>query len=654
MIFASAFALLASSCAEFSPPLGADQPLATVDGSETESTSPQPDDEQVNSPDPVVEVDGEVTQEASLAAGDDVRNADVNDDRIEMSDFIHLDQFGYMRSAQKVAVLANPVEGFNSGSSTERGTVLEVRRALDDEVVYTGNIEEWNEGEVHEQSGDRGWWFDFSSLEDPGTYYLIDPTSNERTGDFEIGDDVYEEVLDASLKVFWFNRGNTEHAEEFGGVWSDAASYVGPEQDTEARAVETPEDPSSARDLSGGWFDAGDTNKYVTFAMEPVHLLLTAYETSPNLFDDGLGIPESGNGIPDIVDEVRWEIDWLTKMQNPDGGVLTKVGLLDFSGAVVPSEHAAPRYYEEVCSSSTIAAAGMFAHAALVYGQIPELRDEVPQLTQQAETAWRWYQGNTKRNDCDPQEVKAGDADMSIAEQGQSEVVAAVYLWALTGGDEYRESVRRGYASTNPFLLNGFNMYAPHQGDALLYYRELPGADTSVVRAIDGRIAELLEQSPLYGFDPDADLYRAYMPDETYHWGSNRVKANIGFSNVALQADDGRARAADHLHYFHGANPLGTVYLSNMNSLGAEQSIEHILHYWFGERSPIEPPPGYVVGGPNAGYSGQAVPPLGQPEQKSYRDFEDLSEPIWELTEPAIYYQASYIRLLAAVIGQGS
>lgn len=645
---------MASGCAEFSPPLGADQPAGVADASDDSTVPSTSDDEVANSDLDAAQLDAVEAQEASPDEGRDLGNDEEDFDRIAISSLIFLDQFGYMPFDKKVAVVANPVRGFNSDSSTEWGDTLEVRRVADEEVVFSDNTQEWNQGVVHEQSGDRGWWFDFSSVQEPGTYYLIDPVSNERTGEFDIGDDVYADVLDAAMKVFWFNRGNTEHAEEFGGIWSDAASYVGAEQDTEARAVETPEDPSSARDLSGGWFDAGDTNKYVTFAMEPVHLLLTAYETNPDIFDDGLGIPESNNGIPDIVDEVRWEIDWLTKMQNPDGGVLTKVGLLDFSGAPVPSEHAAPRYYEEVCSSSTIAAAGMFAHAALVYEQVPELSGEVPQLTQQAEMAWRWYEANTKRNDCDPQEVKAGDADMSIAEQGQSEVVAAVYLWALTGSNEYRESVRRGYASTNPFLLNGFNMYAPHQGDALLYYRGLRGADASVVSAIDRRISELVEQSPLYGVDPNADLYRAYMPDETYHWGSNRVKANIGFSNVALQPDGGRDRALAHLHYFHGVNPLGTVYLSNMNALGAERSIQHILHYWFGETSVIEPPPGYVVGGPNAGYSGQAAPPLGQPEQKSYRDFEDLSEPIWELTEPAIYYQASYIRLLASVMRQGS
>ena len=66
-------------------------------------------------------------------------------------------------------------------------------------------------GEVHEQSGDRGWWFDFSAVQESGTYYLVDVVSDTRSPAFEVGDDVYDDVLDAALKMFWFNRANVEH-----------------------------------------------------------------------------------------------------------------------------------------------------------------------------------------------------------------------------------------------------------------------------------------------------------------------------------------------------------------------------------------------------------------------------------------------------------
>jgi endoglucanase len=250
--------------------------------------------------------------------------------------------------------------------------------------------------------------------------------------------------------------------------------------------------------------------------------------------------------------------------------------------------------------------------------------------------AWDWYHANDIRDDCDPQEVKAGE-------------------------ERYDAVVQTGFDQTHPFVDDGFGRYFPQQSDALLFYRDLPGADEPTIAAIDARIAQLLAGSATYGFDPDADLYRAFMPDEQYHWGSNRVKANIGTANLTVDGvPDGYERALGHLQYFHGVNPLATVYLSNMEELGAERSIQFLFHYWFGDNtafdidsgSEIGVAPGYVVGGPNRSYSGGATPPAGQPPMKSYRDMaRSGSEPVWEITEPAIYYQAAYVRLLSEVMG---
>ena len=574
---------------------------------------------------------------------------------------IFVDQFGYRPNDSKVAVISDPETGFNSSIDFTPGSLIELRSAADDSVIFEAEPSAWADGEVHSQSGDRGWWFDFSSVTDPGTYYVIDPASGTRTGDFEIAQDVYDEVLEAALKVFWFNRGNVEHTEEFGGPWNDAAAYVGPNQDTEARSVDNPDDDFRVLDLSGGWFDAGDPNKYVTFASQPVHLLLSAYQDFPQVFDDDLGIPESGNAIPDIVDEVRWETEWLERMQLEDGSVLTKVGVTNFGHLPIPSENQTPRFYEEECSSATIAAAGMFAHAALVFGEFGALSADAARLEQRAIDAWDWFGRNDLDEDCDPLAVNAGDADWTAEEQRQEQVVAAIYLYALTGDARYDQVIRANHDITNPFIQENFNVYLPQQGDALLFYRDLASADPATVNSIEARLSEV-QGNRFYGFDEGADLYRSFMPDETYHWGSNRVKANIGYSNAIAGPAQGAERAVAHVNYFHGVNPLGLTYLSNTGDLGADKSVERLLHYWFGNASPFDvdrgseigTAPGYVVGGPNQFYSGQASPPADQPPQKSYRDFYAPNpEPVWEVTEPAIYYQASYIRLLSAVVAGG-
>jgi hypothetical protein len=596
-------------------------------------------------------------------AGDDNGDRDETIQDVPPLGPIRIDQFGYRPADPKIAVIVDPELGYNAEVEFEPGGTIEVRRADDDEVVYQGTPQPWSEGAVHEQSGDRGWWFDFTTVSQTGQYYLIDPVTEQRTEDFEIAKDVYDDVFDAAVRMFWFNRANTAHPPDLAGPWADGAAYVGPGQDTEARSVDDRENAGTARDLSGGWFDAGDTNKYVTFASEPVHGLLAAYQRYPSVFGDDVGIPESGNGIPDVVDEVLWEVQWLERMQLDDGGVLTKVGLIDREPQLIPSKSIRSRYYEEVCSSSTIAAAGMYAHAAVVFSQFPALSEDATRLVGRAERAWDWYQDNPQRDDCDPQVVRSGDADLSVDEQADAEVKAAIYLYALTGSSRYNAAVLEGYDQTLPFTGAGFGDYGPDQADALLFYRRLPGASGSVTRAIDRRVAALADASPLFGFDPSADLYRSYLPDEAYHWGSNMVKANVGSANLMVASvRSGRERALGHLNYLHGVNPLGLVYLTNMEDLGAGRSVNRMFHFWFGEQtdydvtrgSDVGVAPGFLVGGPNKWYSGATVPPAGQPPQKSFRDWSSYgSEPSWEILEPAIYYQSAYVRLLAAVMATG-
>lgn len=580
---------------------------------------------------------------------------------------IRIDQFGYLPNSPKVAVLADPIVGADAAIAYNPGQEMQVRRWSDDEPMFAGEPVLWNGGDVDPQSGDRGWWFDFTDFRTPGSYYLFDVDNQVRSHRFEISNDVYDDVLDAALKALWFNRGNVAHPRSLAGPWADSAAYVGRGQDTEARWVDAPDDASTARDLSGGWFDAGDTNKYVTFASSAVHQLLSSYQSHPEVFDDAVGITESGNGIADVLDEVRFEIQWLKKMQNRDGGVLLKVGEVEYGQQELPSQVTLRRYYEEACSSSTIAAAGMFAHAAVVFADVPELRSEVRDLKRRAVRAFRWFQRNPIETDCDQGAVNAGDADASADRQLGEQVTASVYLHELTGKKKYRRSINKNLQSTTPFTDPEFARYEPQHGDALAFYTANSKAGKRVVRQIR-RAMKDAATSPVVRYPSEAGLYRSYLPDENMHWGSNLVRANAGSSGatiVATGVDKANRwkhldRASTNLQTFHGLNPLGLVYLSNMDELGGEHSVSEIYHYWFADGtdydsaidSRIGPPPGYVPGGPNATYSGPVSPPANQPPLKAYADWNAYGndDRSYEITEPGIYYQASYIRLLSGVM----
>lgn len=587
--------------------------------------------------------------------------------------FIHVDQFGYTPTALKVAVVSNPINGFNNNLSyTPPGfPEMLLQDAMTGQPVYSFWIDSWQNGNVHPPSGDQGWWVDFSAQDQPGEFYLDDGQGN-RSGEFRISTDPYQEVMQAAGRAFYYNRCGFEKKPPYADPrWSDNLDF---QQETQCRSISDPMNQSLWKDLRGGWYDAGDYNKYVTFAHRAVHDLLWAWEENPQAFNDEWNIPESKNSFPDVLDELKWELDWLLKMIEPDGSVHIKMGSANYSENVLspPSLNQDPRYYGPVCTSSTIAMASMLAHAAVVYRQIEGWEGYGSVLGLKAQACFSQvlpaFNGNALQTDCDNGSIVAGDADWNETIQWNAAITAAVHLFDLTGDQIYHDFFLEHYSKAEP--LGGFwGPYYMELNSALLHYTTLPDADATASNAILGSFSAAVSNNwnDFYGLS-DGELYQAGMPDWSFHWGSNLPMASYGTLNLlaARYAVNPSAigpyvqRAANHLHYFHGVNPLGMVMLSNMYEIGGDFGVNQIYHTWFADGtdwdhsldSPYGPPPGYVTGGPNKDFSVTTIsPPSGQPPMKSYLDFNTgWPESSWEITEPAIYSQAGYIRLLARFV----
>ena len=590
----------------------------------------------------------------------------------EISEHIHIDQFGYFENADKVAVISNPQIGYNSGNSYSPGNVMEVRQFYTDETVLTGTLISWNGGEVHSQSGDAGWWFDFSSLTEPGSYYIIDPTTGHQTGRFEINSNPYYGVAQASLKAFYYNRCNHSKELPFAEAgWTDATNF---QEDFNARDAFDPNNQDKIRDMSGGWFDAGDYNKYVTFAHDPIHQLFSAYTENRDVFTDDWNIPESGDGIPDLLNEIKWELDWLRKMVNEDGSVQIKIGSVSFNDNVSapPSQNNDGRFYAPTCSSASIAVASMFARAANIFQGIEGLEGYGSELGQEAKKCFDYYfekhEDEAWELNCDDGTVKSGDADWDKETQITNAIVAAIYLLDLTGDEDYADFVLFNISETELYQNSFIEINSAVSLEAMLHYRSLPNVNPLISDNILDRVrtAHTNDWGNYFRFDK-SDLYRAVTPDWTYYWGSNRAVANIGNLNrilikynIAPDDEDVMNRKMHNLiHYFHGINPLGICYLSNMYDYGAERSANQIYHSWFSDGTDWDdaqtslygPAPGFLAGGPNQGYSGSLTPPGNQPIMKSYLDYNsDYPNVSWEISEPAIYYQAAYVRFIAGLI----
>ncbi|MFK7775774.1 MAG: glycoside hydrolase family 9 protein [Saprospiraceae bacterium] len=600
---------------------------------------------------------------------------DVNNDNIcDFSDFIHVDQFGYLENAEKVAVISNPQVGFNAGQNFTPSATLQLIDASNDVVVFSGASSIWNNGATHTQSGDQGWWFDFSSVTTLGEYFIYDPIQEVRSPTFKINDNVYGDVLKAAVKMFYYNRCNATKVAPYAGAnWTDGMNFMNNLQDGNCRYVGDQGNASLEKDLSGGWFDAGDYNKYVTFTFSTVHDLLWAYQENPIIFGDDWGIPESGNGIPDILDEVKWELDWLLKMTNVDGSVHIKMGSISYNVniAAPPSANTGPRYYGPTCTSASISNAGVFAHAAKVFSAFSTTSAFATTLENEAISTWDYalpfLNNNTLEINCDDGTITAGDADWSAEEQKENAVAAAAYLFDLTNDNSYSQYLITNINDTEPMANDYWGGSKIPIHDALLNYMNNPNANSTTVSSIITSFAMAANNNweDYHGFS-SADLYRSFMPDYSYHWGSNRPKANYGILNLQLSKNNlnvssvpnYKKKTAQQLHYFHGVNPMGLVYLSNMYDFGGDRCVNEVYHTWFYDGTDWDnaltslygPAPGFVPGGANKDFTVTTItPPYGQPTQKSYLEFNSgFPTNSWEITEPGIYYQAAYIRLLAS------
>ncbi|MEO0366398.1 MAG: glycoside hydrolase family 9 protein [Pseudomonadota bacterium] len=610
--------------------------------------------------------------------------------------FIVVDQFGYLPTMPKVAVIRDPVIGYDSADAIEPASTYELVRVSDQSVVFSAELVEWNDGNVHAASGDRAWWFDFSSITQPGSYFVRDPATDLRSAQFEVGNGVYEEILKQAVRTMFYQRaGFAKNTPFIAPGWADDASHLGPGQDTEARRFLTQNDVTTARDLRGGWYDAGDYNKYTNWTADYVISLLTTYRERPQIFGDDFGIPESGNGVPDLLDEIKYGVDHLLRMQNPDGSVLSIVGL--DSGASPPSAATGPSYYGDASTSATLTSAAAFALASQVYDGIgtPALPTYADQLRSAAVSAWDWAAANPavvfRNNDASSGTQGLGAGQQEVDENGRADkrLSAAIYLAASTGEARFHDYVEANYGASKlvgGFYVNGFENRVQRD---LLFYTTLSGAPSEIRDTIRDRYGNAMQASAHWPAIDDArDAYQA--PLDPYTWGSNAVQAARGLLFAQLAEYDIGARsagenlnaAAGFIHYLHGVNPQGLVYLSNMGEFGAERSVDTFYHAWFPngstefdsvKDSSFGPAPGFLVGGPNPTYDwdgccpsscGSAdndarcgldrpAPPFGQPPQKAYREFND-NWPLnsWQITENSNGYQVVYIRLLSKFVGE--
>jgi endoglucanase len=538
---------------------------------------------------------------------------------------IRVDQVGYLSNGPKLAMVAG-------GTAT---STFAVRRFGQGGVVFRGTL---SAPAADASSGDRVQTADFSSLMTEGRFYL-DVAGVGVSWPFAVAPDAYSRAFYLAMRSFYGQRCGTavDLGPEFPGYTHDVCHTANAYHATSGKnGVKT----------SGnkGWHDAGDYGRYVVNSGLSTGTLLWTYEMfADRVKDVRLNIPESDNSTPDILDEIRWNLDWMLSMQDEDGGVFHKQTSERFCEFVMPEKDGLVSVvigtgrepYKSSCATADFAA--VMAIAARIYRPFDSAY--AAKTLDSARRAFAWVEKNPGVLFTNPQGIGTGAyGDRTCADEI---LWAAAELWRTTRDEPYRRYVVDQYAALLPAIGPSSPPAWPSVGPMALWTYVLGGGT--------GEAAEAIRKASIAAADgivarTAVDAYRTSLRPTDYIWGSNSVAANYGLQLLvadALQPDPRyRETAADNLHYLLGRN---TFSLSWVTQVGANP-FRHPHHRPSGADRNAEPWPGLLAGGPNGRRQDPAMKALPDlPPAKMYIDDQES----YASNEVAINWNAPLVFLLA-------
>lgn len=417
------------------------------------------------------------------------------------------------------------------------------------------------------------WIGDFSRLQQPGRYRVL--AAGLQSQPFDVGPGVFDAAVRLVQRSFYFQRAFTE---------IDRAHAQGP-------WVHRSDADKAPAGVAGGWHDAGDFSLYSASLNSALFWLLQAWDDFAPA-DDDTGIPESGNGIPDLLDEARWGLSWLLSVQDSSGGFRNTTCEARYGayGTQTP-ESAAPYLNGEVGTLATARAVGNLAHGAAIWRRFDAAFAD--RLLAAAARGYAYLAGHPEASDGPTCPAYRADGDALMNRHVRMFAAAAMLL--ATG-----ESRHAGDFDAQSVELEGDPGYQRPGGYAALLYLHAAAGAPSRKADLSARIsaggARVREAGREHAFGWSAPT----------HWGS----IGAGFTRVAafsipLCLRDPAGAAADceqalaNVHYALGRNPLGLCYVSGLP--GATRSRAHAFHHWWAAlRADPFLPPGMVAGGPNA------------------------------------------------------
>ncbi|SFR67789.1 glycoside hydrolase family 9 protein, partial [Anaeromicropila populeti] len=461
---------------------------------------------------------------------------------------IKLNQVGFLESSEKYAY----VSGFEDELKAAVGTSFQVKKVSDNTVVYSGELELVKDYDA--DSGEKVLKAVFTDLKQPGNYYItVSADGIDKSPEFKIGNDIFKPLLTDAARYFYYQRAGIELTQQY------CPDYP--------RADKTPQDEAAVfdsnsgvtRDVSKGWYDAGDLGKYVSTGSGTLINLFWSYEMFTEVYaDNQFNIPESGNGIPDILDESRWEIEWILKMQDvtsggfyarvqsDDDGNITKRIIKDKEGDTTnirPTE-------------DTALAAAALAHASIIYAKYDQAF--ALQCLNAAKSAWAYLEQN-------PNNIKSPNGPYNTDNDLASRLLAAASLYRATGEEKYNNYFVTNYSKGKDIYENASGDWVGNWNLAFFSYMKADNRNsdaeewfnTEFTIWVNNKIDRYINSS-----------WGTAIVNGNYYWGSNNqiigmcMEALIGSKLLGTNTETINNMAISSLNWILGANPLRKSFVS--------------------------------------------------------------------------------------------
>lgn len=545
---------------------------------------------------------------------------------------IVINQVGYSLKSPKTALLLNSWNFFNN-----KVQVIEVASKIN---VFDAPVGDRKSDKFTNNSTQI---IDFSSLNKEGSFYL--KYGKVQSSPFTITKNIYQDALNKLLRSYYLQRCGVEVRDAVSGV-SHSPCHI---RDGLIAHTDVFNKADKLIRAQGGWHDAGDFGKYVSPTAVTIGRLLNVYEQYPKLFGDSqLNIPESGNGKPDLLDEVKVGLDWMLAMQREDGAIYRKLSGKNWPGTILPNEDKQPRFVYGISTSETAKFAAAMAMAARIYRPVDAKIAE--NYLKAAQKSWQFLQKepSLKVDWVDGDDSGSGkylytegdyDPDGALKTDKDDRLWAAAELFITTNDPAFEQ-----YFSENlpTFSYTLFGWADPSSLGMIDYLIQPKGKGSENVKEqIKEKLLKRVEflMSKVY-----ESSYR--LANDTFIWGSNKITAEEGITLFYAYRVTGNEEyfkaAVDQVDYLLGRNHLNKSFITAVGN----NSVQNVHHRIAQAKKIVIP--GLMVGGPNSqaqdGIAPKNLGPL------SYAD----DSRSYATNEYAINYNASAIGLMGMVMGEGS